>query len=133
MSSSGVSHARIRWVVFGCLVCQLGLGYGYVFGPLAPDILAEFDWTRTAYSSARAPQLFVIALASPLIGFAVVRAGSRAVLVSGAVSLALCYVLLSRMQDLWHLYALIGLQGLAVAGLGDISVGQVVTRWTTRN
>ncbi len=133
MSAAGASRGRVFLVVLGCLICQLGLGYGYVFGPLAPDILAEFDWTRTAYSAARAPQLFVIALASPLIGMTVVRAGSRAVLVAGAVSLALCYVLLSRMQDLWHLYALIGLQGLAVAGLGDISVGQVVTRWTTRN
>ena len=37
---------RVFWVVLGCLVCQLGLGFGYVFGPLAKDILAEFGWTR---------------------------------------------------------------------------------------
>ena len=133
MSAPGASQWRVFWVVLGCLVCQLGLGYGYVFGPLAPDILGEFGWTRATYSAARAPQLFVIALASPLIGLAVVRVGSRAVLIAGAVSLALCYALLSGMQTLWHLYALIGLQGLAVAGLGDISVGQVVSRWATRN
>ena len=60
-------RGRVAWVILGCLVCQMGLGYGYTFGPLAPDIIAEFGWTRTMYSAARAPQLFVIALASPLI------------------------------------------------------------------
>ena len=29
------------WVLLGCLVCQMGLGFGYVFGPLAPDILVN--------------------------------------------------------------------------------------------
>ncbi len=126
-------RTRVFWVVLGCLVCQLGLGFGYVFGPLAPDILGEFGWSRTAYSGARAPQLFVIALASPLIGFLVVRFGTRQVLVAGAVCLALAYLLLSQMQTLWQLYALIVLQGLAVAGLGDITVGQAVSRWVSRH
>lgn len=122
-------RSRAFWVVFGCLVCQLGLGYGYVFGPLAKPILADFEWTRAMYSGARAPQLFVIALASPAIGFLVVRFGPRSVLTAGTLLLALSYILLSGMQTLWHLYALIILQGLSVAGLGDITVGQAVSQW----
>ena len=118
---------RVFWVVLGCLVCQLGLGFGYVFGPLAKDILAEFGWTRAMYSGARAPQLFVIAAASPLIGFLSIRFGSRLVLVTATFLLALSFSLIASMQSLWHLYALVVLQGLSVAGLGDISVGQAVT------
>ena len=124
---------RVFAIVLGCLVCQLGLGYGYVFGPLAPDILGEFGWTRAMYSGARAPQLFVIALASPLVGYAVLRFGVRRVLVGATLALTVGYGLLARMQELWHLYALVVIQGLAVAGLGDIVVGQAVSRWVQRN
>jgi hypothetical protein len=52
-------------VVLGCLVCQLGLGFGYAISPLAPDILAEFGWTRALYGSAQGPQTLLIALTQP--------------------------------------------------------------------
>ena len=50
-------RGRAFWVVAGCLVCQMGLGYGYVFGPLAKPLLDEFGWSRAAYSGMRLPQL----------------------------------------------------------------------------
>ena len=53
-------------LVLGGLICQMGVGFGYVLGSLAGDIIGELGWTRTMYSSARAPQLFVIALCLPL-------------------------------------------------------------------
>ena len=125
-------RARALWVVLGCLVCQLGLGFGYVFGPLAPDILAEFGWSRAEFSFARTPQLFATALTSPLVGFLVVRFGARGVLVSACLVLGLSFALLSGMQSLWHYYALITLMGLSVTGLGDITVGAAVSEWFTK-
>ena len=109
-------------MVLGCLLCQLGLGYGYTFGPLAPDILGEFGWTRASFSAARAPQLFVIALASPVVGAFTARFGARGVLAVSGLLLGVAYVLLSGMQSLWHLYTITLLTGLVVAGLGDIAV-----------
>jgi MFS family permease len=120
-------------VLLGCLVCQMGLGFGYVFGPLAPDIIGELGWTRTAYSSARAPQLFVIALASPVVGALTMRLGARRVLTAAVVALGLAFVALSGLVSLWQLYALVMLQGVAVAGLGDITVGHVVSQWVVRH
>ncbi len=125
-------RGRVAWVILGCLVCQMGLGYGYTFGPLAPDIIAEFGWTRTMYSAARAPQLFVIALASPLIGFLTIRFGARRVLCVATLILSVAFGLLAGLQSLWQLYVLVALQGLAVAGLGDIAVGQAVSQWVRR-
>lgn len=122
----GDIRGREAWVVLGCLACQMGLGFGYVFTPLAGDIIAEFGWTRAMFSSARAPQIVVIALASPLVGALVVRYGARRVLASGTVALGTGFLLVSAMQALWHMYGLVVLLGLAVAALGDISVGQVV-------
>jgi len=111
----------------------MGLGYGYVLGALAGDILGELEWTRTAYSGARAPQLFVIALASPLVGAATIRFGSRQVLATAAIVLGITFLLLGDLDSLWQLYGLVILMGFAVAGLGDIVVSQVVSQWFTRN
>ena len=56
----GDLRGRALWVVIGCLVCQLGLGFGYAISPLAPDILAEFGWTRAVYASAQGPQALLL-------------------------------------------------------------------------
>jgi MFS family permease len=128
----GDIRGRGLGVVLGCLVCQMGLGFGYVFGPLAPDILAELGWTRAIYSSARAPQLFVIALASPLVGAMTIRFGARRVLSGAALLLGIAFCLLSGLESLWQLTALVMMIGLAITGLGDITVGQVVSQWVAR-
>lgn len=120
------------WVVFGCVVCQIGLGYGYVLGPMAGDVIGELGWTRAMYSGARAPQLIVASLTSPLLGWLVVRQGSRRILLGSIVVLGVAFLLLARMQSIWQLYALVMLQGLAVTGLGDITVGQLTSEWVKR-
>jgi MFS family permease len=128
----GDFRGRAFWVVLGCLVCQMGLGMSYVFGPLAGDIIAEFGWTRATYSSARAPQIFVIAAASPLVGALTIRFGAQRILAFGTLALGVAFLLFSSMQGLWQMYGLIMLLGLAVAALGDITVGQLVTQWVDR-
>jgi predicted MFS family arabinose efflux permease len=128
----GDLRGRALLVVLGCLVCQLALGYGYVFPPLAGMIMPEFGWTRTEYFAVRVPQLVMMALASPLLGMLIVRNGARRTLLIAAALIGVSYALLSQIQALWHLYALLMLGALALVGLGDISVGQLVTRWVKR-
>ncbi len=128
----GDLRGRALWVVFGCLVCQIGLGYGYVLGPLAGDIIGDLGWTRAMYSGARAPQLIVASLTSPIVGWLVIRQGSRRILLASIVVLAAAFLLLAHMQSLWQLYVLIMVQGLAVTGLGDITVGQLASEWVQR-
>jgi MFS family permease len=128
----GDIRGRALWVLFGCLVCQTGLGFGYAFAPLAPDLLAEFGWSRAALASARAPQIWVIALASPAVGLLTARFGARAVLASSALILGAAFAGVAAMQAWWQFALLWGAVGLGVAGLGDIAVGSVVTRWVVR-
>ena len=128
----GDLRGRAAAVVLGCLVCQLALGYGYVFSPLASLILADLEWTRTEYFGVRIPQLVVMSLASPLLGILIVRSGVRRALLVSAVLLGCVFLVLSRMQSLWHLYALLMIGALSLVGLGDISVGQLVTNWVRR-
>jgi MFS family permease len=119
-------------VVLGCLVCQIGLGFGYVYGPLLPDITEDLGLSRAAFSSARLPLLFAISSVSPLLGWAVLRFGARAVVVTSTLMLAASFAWGSRAQSLWDLWAANLVLGLATTGLGDISVGAVVAQWISR-
>ncbi|MEE2674346.1 MAG: MFS transporter [Myxococcota bacterium] len=125
----GDLRGRGALVVLGCLLCQLALGYGYVFPALAPLILPEFGWTRTEYTAVRVPQLLIMAAASPLLGMLVVRHGSRRILLGAAVLIGCTFLLLSQIQHIWHLYALLMVGALGLVGLGDITVGQLVSHW----
>ena len=128
----GDLRGRALWVVAGCLVCQMGLGFGYAVGSLAPEMLEELGWSRAQFSVARAPQLWVIALASPLVGGATARFGGRAVLLVSTLLLGAAFAALSGIDEIWQLTAITLVMGLALAGIGDIAAGAVVAQWITR-
>jgi sugar phosphate permease len=117
-------------VLFGCLVCQMGLGLGgYVFAVFLKPIVAELGWSRAAYSVSTLPMLLAMALASPLVGRLTDRAGARVVFAGGITLVAGTLWGFAGMQSLWHFYGLGALLGIGITGLGDIPAGAVVTRW----
>jgi cyanate permease len=115
------------------VVVQLGVGYGYVGGPLAPFLEDEFGWSRAEIAATRGLQPFLLALASPLVGILAVRFGSRFVLASGAVVLGVTFMLGATVQTWAQLTGMWAIQGLSVTLLGDIAVGSVVVQWTRRS
>ena len=125
--------SRARWVLLGCLVCQMGLGFSYVFTTFLKPIVAELGWTRTAFSAAGGPLLLSMALASPLIGSLTDRFGPRRVLALSTLLLAAALASFGAMQSLPHFYATSLLFGLALTGLGDIPVGALAARWFDRS
>jgi MFS family permease len=116
-------------VLIGCAVCQMGLGFSYVFTTFLKPIVADFGWTRTAVSGVVGPLLLSMSLASPLIGALTDRLGARVVLSLSTVLLTAALFLFSQMTHLWHFYAISILLGLALTGLGDIPVGSIASRW----
>jgi predicted MFS family arabinose efflux permease len=128
----GDLRGRALVVVLGCLICQMGLGFGYVFGPLAKEIITELGWTRAEYSFTRLLQLAAMAGASPLVGLWTVRHGARRVLVLATVLLSVLFLLLARMHTLYAYWALMIGIGVALTGLGDVTVGQTVSQWVER-
>lgn len=128
----GDLRGRAFAVVIGCLVCQMGLGFGYVFGPLAKDIIDELGWTRGDFSLTRTLQLAAMAAASPLVGLMTVRHGAKVVLIAGTGALSVIFFLLSRMDGLYEYWALMVAFGVALTALGDVTVGQTVSQWVTR-
>lgn len=123
---------RIALVVLGGLICQFGLGYGYAYGHIQKDITEELGWSRTVFSSVRFPQMGMMAIASPIVGWALWRVGARPILVGAAVCLFLATWMLSEITQYWQFAAGAALQGVVAVGLGDVVVGAIVAQWVTR-
>ena len=127
-------NLRSIGVMLGCLIAQMGLAYGYLFPPLAQDILSDTGWTRAELSGARLPQIAAMAMASPFIGSWVVRIGGRKVITASVILLGfLFFFLFPRVENLAFYYGLMIATGIALAGIGDVTVGQVVSLWFNRS
>ena len=126
------ANVRIALIVLGGLVCQFGLGYGYAYGHIQKDITEELGWTRTMFSSVRFPQMGMMAIASPIVGWALWRIGARPILVGSVFALFACTTLLSELTTFWHFAVGAALQGIVAVGLGDVVVGAVVSQWVQR-
>jgi predicted MFS family arabinose efflux permease len=84
------------------------------------------------WSSAMTPMLLVSSLAQAVVGTACIRFGVRAVLLASLACLLASFVVLSGTLELWHLYLAMGLLAAGNAGIGDVVVGAVITRWFDR-
>ncbi len=127
-------RGRALYVALGCLVCQMGLGLTYVRTGIAPELIEGLGITeRGDFSWAATPQLIFQSLASPLVGILAVRLGASRVLAISATLFAFVFFGFSRIESLPHLYVVAAGIGLCAAGMGDITVGHVVSQWFRRN
>ena len=126
-------RGRALWVVVGCLICQMGLGLTYVKSGLSTDLIEALHLTRTQFSGANTPQLAVQAFASPLAGYLTVRYGASRVLAGSALFFALVFLVFAQVESVAGFYFAIAGVGLGAAGMGDVTVGHVVTQWIRKN
>lgn len=134
MSGPGLDPSkRALLVVIGCMMCQMGAGWFYATRTLSPDVIADLGWTRTMWSSGMAPMVFISSLTQAFVGTACVRFGVRPVVVCSVLSLTASVVVLATMQGLAQFYVAAVLMALGNAGIGDVSIGGVVTRWFERH
>lgn len=133
MNKSFLFSRQAILIVLGCLVCQAGAGLFYASRAIAPDVIGELGWTRTMWSSAMAPMIFVTSVCQALIGAACVRYGIRPVLVGAVLCLGATFFAFAGMHSLPAFYGATMLLALGNAGIGDVSVGAVITRWFDRS
>lgn len=124
---------RAALVVLGCLLAQMGLAYGYIFPALANDILGEMGWTRSEFSFARLPQLAAMAAVSPWVGLLCLRYGARRVILAAVALLGMAFLAFPQVSSLDQYYGLMIVTGFALTGVGDITVGHMVSQWVTRS
>ena len=126
-------RGRGLWIALGCLVCQMGLGFTYIRTGISVDLIEGLALTRQELSSAATPQLLFQSLASPLVGYLTVRMGASRVLGLSAALFAFVFLGFSRIDSLSGLYLAIAGVGLGAAGMGDITVGHIVSQWFRRH
>ena len=75
------------WIVLSTnIICMLGYGtWLYSFGVFFKPMAAEFGWTRAMTAGAYSLRSIEGGIASPIVGWAVDKYGSRGVIVVGAV------------------------------------------------
>lgn len=125
--------ARGLWVLLGCLVCQMGLGCSYVFGPILKQVVADLGWSRAGFAAGSLPLLVAMSLAFPVVGSLADRFGPRPVLSGCTLLLGSAFLGMSAMQEPWHFVVVMAVLGVALAGLGDIVVGAVAARWVSES
>ncbi|MGH2354477.1 MAG: MFS transporter [Chloroflexota bacterium] len=122
------------WVAVGaCLSLGLAAGMSFwAFGLFVAPLEAEFGWSRSVIAAATSLTLLVSGCASPLVGRLVDRYQPRAVILIGSVGTAAGYLLLTRIEQLWQLFALLGLVAFFRTWIFYIPFTTLITRWFSR-
>ena len=107
------------------------LGLHVSFGVLFKPILAEFGWTRGIIAGAFSLSNIVHGLLSIVMGWLNDRFGPRAVMTLCGILSGLGYLLMSQINDVWHLYLVYGF----LVGAGSavfVPLLSTVARWYVR-
>ncbi len=122
------------WIVFAsaAIVFLTGCPFFYGFGSLFNPIVNEFGWSRAATSFAFSLRSEVGGIAAPIVGFLVDRVGARRLMVFGVLMVALGFVLLSRVQELWAFYGSVVVIAIGMSAAAG-PVGMVaIAHWFRR-
>ena len=74
------------------------------FQAFIPHILSTFGWSAAATGAAISIQRSESGLISPFVGFAIDKFGPRKVMILGIITTGIGFIIMSRMQNLWHFY-----------------------------
>jgi MFS family permease len=103
-----------------------------ILGIFAPELEAEFGWSRASIAAAIAIGSLAAAVASPIAGWVIDRWGGRWVIAGAGLVMAALLFTLSGLNALWQLYLFYaigrGLSMTAVSNAGFI----VVSNWFIR-
>ncbi|MPY92759.1 MAG: MFS transporter [Acidimicrobiia bacterium] len=127
-------RAFYGWFVALAAFAVLATAYGaqFSYGVFVRAIEDDTGWSRGQLAYPQSIYIFVYSVLSVASGWATDRFGPRVVVALGAVLLGSGYVLMSRVQELWQVYLVLGL----VAGVGMsasfVPCNATVVRWFVR-
>ena len=120
-----------RLVVFaGFLTLTVAAGIGwYVFPVYLGAIHEEMGWSITQLTFAITVWALASAAFSPPVGAWIDKHGPRRVILTGTVCQIIVTILISRMTELWHMYALFVGAAFANAANTHIPVSTAIAQW----
>ena len=99
----------------------------YGFGMFVEPLEREFGWTRTQINLSLSIG-HISGLLSPLIGWGVDKYGSRTIMTTSLIAVAISFLLRANMTELWQWYALSALMAVGFPGTW-LPIGKLVGTW----
>jgi len=123
------------WIVLATnIICMVGYGtWLYSFGVFFKPMAAEFGWTRAMTAGAYSLRSIEGGIASPIVGWAVDKYGSRGVIVVGAIVSGFAFTLMPLVNSLLGFYLVYGI--LLSAGMSAmlyLPAWTVIAKWFRR-
>lgn len=132
MFSNGISF-HFGWLIIfvGFLVTSIRAGIGMqTLGFILYPMEREMGWSASSITLCITLQLVVAAIVGPKVGKLLDRVGAKKILVSGLVANGLMLILVSMVQELWQLAAvMILLGGITQACIGNTMIMPFITKW----
>lgn len=123
------------WVIVGVVFIAniaafaINPSFGLFVGPLEQ----EFGWDRGTLARSLTLGTVVGAAVSPLLGALSDRVGVRSLMVACGTVAALCFALLSQVQQAWQYNLLLGTcYGVMTTGIGSVLGSVAVSQWFVR-
>jgi len=118
-------------VVFasGGIIFLTGGTFFYGFGTLITPMTKEFGWSRAAIAGAFSLRTELGGVGAPVAGYLVDRMGPRRLVLVGVFLVGTGFVLLSRVQEVWHLYAVAAFIAIGMSATAGPVAMTAVAHW----
>ena len=123
------------WIVLATnLICLLGYGtWLYSFGVFFKPMAAEFGWTRAMTAGAYSLRSIEGGIASPIVGWAVDKYGSRRVIIFGGLVSGLGFAMMPFVNSLLGFYLAYGIVvSIGMSAMLYLPAFTVIAKWFTR-
>ncbi|MDB4433468.1 MFS transporter [bacterium] len=123
------------WIVLATnIICMLGYGtWLYSFGVFFKPMSAEFGWTRAMTAGAYSLRSIEGGIASPIVGWAVDKYGSRIVIVVGAIVSGLSFTMMPLVNSLLGFYLVYGIAlSAGMSAMLYLPAWTVIAKWFRR-
>jgi MFS family permease len=123
------------WIVLATnLICLLGYGtWLYTFGVFFKPMASEFGWTRAMTAGAYSLRSIEGGIASPIVGWAVDKYGSRVVIMIGGVISRLGFALMPFVNSLLDFYLVYGIVlSIGMSAMLYLPAWTVIAKWFRR-
>jgi MFS family permease len=113
------------------VIMTMTFGINYSFGVFFQPLIAEFGWTRGVTSGAYSVMTFIAGFLGIFAGRLNDTFGSKIIGITAGLSLGIGFLLLSRINAIWHFYLIHSL--ILPVGIGSCWPGLVpsIARWFT--
>ncbi len=119
------------WIVLGStitLVFSCGIGF-YSHGAILDPLRLHYGWSKGIISTALTMYFAAAGVFGMVVGRAVDRFGSKPLLVLGSIFTGIGFFLLSRITQLWQLYAVYLILAAGTGCASTITITTLIANW----